>query len=64
MSHLFALKRFGIQFIKNTFITFLTFNNSSYELYLQVISIFDRFFMGEKKPNIQWNTLYVVKLVV
>ena len=64
MSHLFAVKRFDIQFIKNTFITFLTFNNSSYELYLLVISIFDQFFMGEKKPNRQLNTLYVVKLVV
>ena len=64
MSHLFAAKRFDIQLIKNTFITFLTFNNSSSELYLLVISIFDHFFMGEKKPNIQWNTLYVVKLVV
>ena len=64
MLYLFAVKRFDIQFIKNTFITFLTFNNSSYELYLLVISIFDHFFKGEKKPNRQWNTLYVVKLVV
>ena len=58
------MKIFDIQFITNTFITFLKFNNSSYELYLLVISIFDHFFKGEKKPDRQWNTLYVVKLVV
>ena len=55
MSHIFAVKRFDIQFIKNTFITFLTFNNSSYELYLLVISIFDHF-LGEKKPNVDNGT--------